>query len=411
MSPLKSDVILTGIENWDDWKAFITTKIPVDIWAAVKPTKRTKSLIDEPTRPQASDFFETAENEADLDATQIKAYKLAYEIWKEDNKAYEKQTAGLLKAKEAVFASVDEKLARYLDPEESLIDWIDCLARAAKAEETKVVQKLAADYRELLQSFTCSNLKSFEDWIWKWENYLLKAARQQMLEVKEGRWLFDIADLMTKHNTSFSDNCRQAANNTANITKEYEKALQLGIEQIRAIEPLNRNILRNDRIEQLQTAITSIQAAKTPPNCMNAGQEWSVADVAVKLRSWARSALPAQPKAPVRRGTAFQAANDELNDDAGTKKGRTGRKRPRSEENQGSDKRQATSCEACEAPWHDLNSCWNAIPELRPKGSTPNERWVGVVNRALAKDPELRAKVDKLREAARNKVKEGPDSE
>jgi hypothetical protein len=368
-------------------------------------------LIDEPTRPQASDFFETAETEADLDTTQIKAYKLAYEIWKEDNKAYEKQANGLLKAKEAVFASVDEKLARYLDPEDSLIDWIDCLARAAKAEETKIIQKLALDYRQLLQSFDCSNLKTFEEWIWKWENYLLKAARQQMLEVKEGRWLYDIADLMTKHNTSFSDNCRQAAHNTANITKEYEKALQLGIDQIRAIEPLNRNILSNDRFEPLQIAITSIQTAKQPPNCMNASQEWSIADVAVRLRSWAKSALPAQPKASVRRGTAFQAANNEPNDDAGTTKGRPGRKRPRSEEHQGSNKKQATSCEACGAPWHDLNCCWNAIPELRPKGSTPNERWVGVVNRALAKDPELKAKVDKLREAARSKIKEKEDSD
>ncbi|KID82364.1 reverse transcriptase [Metarhizium guizhouense ARSEF 977] len=411
MPPIKSEVILTGIENWDDWKAFITTKIPADIWAAVKPTNRTKTLINEPSRPQASDFNETAETEADLDATQIKAFKLSYEIWKEDNKTYEKQTTGLLKAKEAVFASVDEKLARYLDPEDSLIDWIDCLARAAKAEETKVIQNLAREYRELLQSFSCSDLKTFEDWIWKWENYLLKAARQQMLEVKEGRWLFDIADLMTKHNTSFSDNCRQVANSTATTTKEYENALQVVAAQIKEIESPNRNILRNDHLERLQIAITAIQTAKKPLDCMNAGQEWSIADVAVKLRSWASSALSAQVKTPIRRGTAFQATDNEHNDDAGTRKGRSSRKRPRSEENEGSDKRQATSCEACGAPWHDLNSCWNAIPELRPKGSTPNERWVGVVKRALAKDPELKAKVDKIREAAKRKAKEEDGSD
>jgi hypothetical protein len=65
------------------------------------------------------------------------------------------------------------------DPEGSLIDWIDCLTRAAKAEETKVIQKLALEYRELLQLFSCSNLKTFEDWIWKWENYLLKAVRSR----------------------------------------------------------------------------------------------------------------------------------------------------------------------------------------------------------------------------------------
>jgi hypothetical protein len=88
MPPIKSEVILTGIENWDDWKAFITTKIPVDIWAAVKPTNRTKTLMNEPIRPQASDFIETAETEADLDAIQIKAFKLVYENCKEYNTSY-----------------------------------------------------------------------------------------------------------------------------------------------------------------------------------------------------------------------------------------------------------------------------------------------------------------------------------
>ncbi|KAF5120865.1 hypothetical protein E5D57_013201 [Metarhizium anisopliae] len=404
MPPSKTEVILTGIDNWDDWQKFVASLIDIDIWEAIKPTNRTQVLLRKPRRPQVSDFNANAQTEVNLSASQVNAFRLARDNWKDSSKEYEQQKTNLIKAKSVVISHVDERLGRYLDQDHDLPRWIDSLSVAVNAEQTKATDALVLEYQQITQSFSCTDSTSFASWIWKWENFLLKAARHRMLEVAGGRWLFDIARLMAKHNGNFTDNCRQAAESLVLKTKDYNQAVERGVQQLLHLNDLSDH-------GRLREAALAIQGAliHTPPNATDASKEWSIASVAVKLRTWASSALPSQAKPIVKRGTAFQAARDELNDDAGTRRGRASKKRPRSEKNQESIKRQATSCEACGAPWHDLNSCWNAIPELRPKGSTPNERWVSVAKKALAADPELKAKVDKIREAARNREKEESD--
>lgn len=185
MPSSKTEVVLTGIDNWDDWQKFVASLIDIDIWEAIKPINRTQVLLRKPRRPQASDFNPNAESEANLTASQVNAFKLARDNWKDSSKEYELQKTNLVKAKSVIISYVDERLGRYLDQDDDLPRWVDCLAVAVNAEQTKAADALALEYQQLIQSFSCTDAATFTDWIWKWENFLLKAARHRMLEVKD----------------------------------------------------------------------------------------------------------------------------------------------------------------------------------------------------------------------------------
>ncbi len=359
MPPSRTEVVLTGIDNWDDWQKFVASLIDIDIWEAIKPINRTQVLLKKPRRPQASDFNPNAESEANLTASQVNAFKLARDNWKDSSKEYELQKANLIKAKSVVISYVDERLGRYLDQDDDLPRWVDSLAVAVNAEQTKAADSLVIEYQQIIQSFSCTDSTTFADWIWKWENFLLKAARRRMLEVTGGRWLFDIARLMAKQNGHFTDNCRQAAELFTAKTKAYNQSVEHGVQRLLQIHDL-------DNHDRLREAALAIQGAitHTPPSSTDASQEWSIGSVAVKLRTWASSALPSQPpKTGTRRGTAFHS--DEKS--SGQHQDETPpshRKRKQRNSWQGSNKRQALCCEACGQPGHDLSSCWTAIPEL-----------------------------------------------
>ncbi|KID93530.1 reverse transcriptase, partial [Metarhizium majus ARSEF 297] len=396
MPPSKTEVILTGIDNWDDWQKFVASLIDIDIWEAIKPANRTQVLLRKPRRPQASDFNANAETEVNLSASQVNAFRLARDNWKDSSKEYEQQKTNLIKAKSVIISYVDERLGRYLDQDHDLPRWIESLSVAVNAEQTKATDALVMEYQQIIMSFRCTDSATFADWIWKWENFLLKAARHRMLEVAGGRWLFDIARLMAKHNGNFTDNCRQAAESLVLKTKDYNNAVEQGVQQLLQLNDLSDHA-------GLREAAVAIQGAliHTPPNATDASKEWSIGSVAVKLRTWASSALPTQPERPsARRGTAFQADTRKSNDGGRASQSQSDRKRGRSDNQQDSNKRQELSCEACGQRRHDFSSCWSAIPELRPEGVPANHRLEGLVRKVLAADPELKAKVAELRKAA-----------
>jgi len=396
MPPSKTEVILTGIDNWDDWQKFVASLIDIDIWEAIKPINRTQVLLRKPRRPQVSDFNANAETEVNLTASQVNAFRLARDNWKDSSKEYEQQKTNLIKAKSVIISYVDERLGRYLDQDHDLPRWIDSLSVAVNAEQTKATDALVIEYQQIIKSFRCTDSATFADWIWKWENFLLKAARHRMLEVSGGRWLFDIARLMAKHNGNFTDNCRQAAESLVLKTKDYNQAVEQGVQQLLQLNDLSDHA-------RLREAAIAIQGAliHTPPNATDASKEWSIGSVAVKLRTWASSALPAQPeRSSARRGTAFQVDTKKSNQNGSASHSRSDRKRTRSDNQQDSNKRQEIGCEACGQPRHDLSSCWLAIPEIRPKGVPASHRLEGLVRKVLAADPELKAKVAELRKAA-----------
>ncbi|KAK8912109.1 hypothetical protein VCV18_012823 [Metarhizium anisopliae] len=166
MPPSKTEVILTGIDNWDDWQKFVASLIDIDIWEAIN--------LQTELKPQVSDFNANAQTEVNLSASQVNAFKLARDNWKDSSKDYEQQKTNLTKARSVIISHVDDRLGRYLDQDEDLPRWIDNLAVAVNAEQTKATDVLVLEYQKIIQSFSCTDATTFGDWIWKWENFLLK---------------------------------------------------------------------------------------------------------------------------------------------------------------------------------------------------------------------------------------------
>lgn len=141
-----------------------------------QPSQSNSTTLKQAKKTSSFWLQSNAVSEAGLTAAQINQFKMARGNWKDDSAGYEWQKTNLTKAKEAVFSSVNQKLARYLDQHKNLTNWIDSLNSAVNAEQTKATKQLAVEYQQILQSFNCSNLKTFTDRIWTWENFLLKGA-------------------------------------------------------------------------------------------------------------------------------------------------------------------------------------------------------------------------------------------
>ncbi|KAK8912194.1 hypothetical protein VCV18_012685 [Metarhizium anisopliae] len=273
MPPSKTEVILTGIDNWDELAEISGKRLNL--------------------RTELKCFYESQEDRRYLILTrtlrlkpifrhpQVNAFRLSRDNWKDSSK----------ELKVFIISYVDERLGRYLDQDHDLPRWIDSLSVAVNAEQTKATDALVIEYQQIIKSFRCTDSATFADWIWKWENFLLKAAQHRMLEVAGGRWLFDIARLMAKHNGNFTDNCRQAAESLVLKTKDTIRLLSKEYNSY-----YSSTILAT--MPRLREAAIAIQGAlvHTPPNATDASKEWSIGSVAVKLRTWASSALPAQPE-------------------------------------------------------------------------------------------------------------------
>ncbi|KAK2589378.1 hypothetical protein QQS21_012946, partial [Conoideocrella luteorostrata] len=97
--------------------------------------------------------------------------------YKEDLEAYDKQQKQLIKAREAIYSSVNERLCRYLEWNNDVYHWIKTLTGAIGVKQSKQVANLSAEYRGIIQSYEATSKAAFESWLWKWENFLLKGAR------------------------------------------------------------------------------------------------------------------------------------------------------------------------------------------------------------------------------------------
>lgn len=76
-----------------------------------------------------------------------------------------------------------------------------------------------------------------------------------MLEVTGGRWLFDIAHLVARHNSSFTDRCRQAAETAVTRSKDYANSIEQGLKELLGLEDPSD-------LGQLQAAATAVRAVK-----------------------------------------------------------------------------------------------------------------------------------------------------
>ncbi|KAK2589389.1 hypothetical protein QQS21_012935 [Conoideocrella luteorostrata] len=130
---VKKPIILTGVVNWLEWLDYIGSKLELATWNAIRSGDQS-FLLAEPRKPLLIDFNPAATIEANLNTTQARAYKNARSHYKEDLEAYDKQQKQLIKAREAIYSSVDERLCRYLEWNNDVYHWMKVLTGAISVE-------------------------------------------------------------------------------------------------------------------------------------------------------------------------------------------------------------------------------------------------------------------------------------
>jgi hypothetical protein len=375
-------ITLTGIQNWEEWQEYLASTVEDTLWEAIRPDDRQGQILQKPRMPESTDYSPDGQ----LTATQNNNYKVALEAWNHKNKEYRSQNAQVIKAREKIRTTVDARLGRTLHRSQSLTQWMDNLKAMISVEQPREQEDLAQEYQRILKSFDTSTKDQFLAWVWKWEDFLMKAANKGLTEAITARWLFGVASLITKVNPSFGRECLEAAG--AFVEKETSQKTLLQQKQ----GQLEQQLLRSDGREYKEDVLQFLNLLKQQPqqDFTLGRNKWSIPKVGEIMRSWGKAALPDKPaeKGRIQRGAAFQTASQ------GTTQEDKKRKRESSED----DKQQ--KCEACGYKGHPLASCWTAIPELAPEWSKPPIRRLKIVKENLAKDPALQLRVRKLREEA-----------
>ena len=401
----KLDIALTGKEDWDDWVQAVGGSLPAGIWKAINPYNRTTTLLEQPQKPVPHDFNDNAKVYLDLSEQEQQAYRIQTEIWKEESRSYKEQQKDVEHAYSFIYHNVSTVLQASLDRSHPLPQWIDKLRNAAEPADGFMITKMKTEYQEILRSF--KGTRNLTAWLDKWETLMVKASRYNISDIDGGLWLLDLANLIDPIHQTYATTFREAARSITQDKKRLDDkkarlvslaaAIQVGISSDYTSE-------ERDRFAEMGNLAREIQREDQAFNPVGFG-DWTAGKVAGKLKEWAKDQRNRSNQATssgTQRGTVFYAA-DGFDEEKVLRPGTGSNKRPRSDEQQGSyrSKKPSHGCPACEMPSHSLENCWSAIPEIQPSDARPNRYRIGLVEKSLANDPALRARVEGLRLAAR----------
>ncbi|KAK2595601.1 hypothetical protein QQS21_006648 [Conoideocrella luteorostrata] len=372
----KKPVILTGIRNWPEWQNYISSKIDPAIWKAIRPRHCTEILLAEPIKPVIKNFISDAEDESGLNDRQRNNLALARSLYKDNLKQYIKQQEQLREGSRPALTTALLNISTNLD----ILEWINTLANAIRVDDPLQVAALAREYQHILAEFNYSSQPAFLAWITIWEIFLLQGARLKMLDLTRGRWLFDIAERMTKPNIVFAENCRKAGKQLTSPNRT---------------NPMNLIISQSENGGNSEESKVNLQQPATSQiDYANGTSEWSIGNVAADLRAWANLSLPAQEEQPkTKRGIGFQVGQSASHN--------TSRRKRRSSFHDENDrKRPLKECEACATPGHNIQGCWFIFPDQKPENYRLNQVHTKLVERRISENPVLASKVAAARKAA-----------
>ena len=101
-----SKVILTRSEDWEKWFWELQANVSDEIWPYINPETQEQDLLQQPRRPELTDFDQNAATYAALSAVHQKAYDNARRYYDQDMKYYSRQRDQLQAARAYITTSV-----------------------------------------------------------------------------------------------------------------------------------------------------------------------------------------------------------------------------------------------------------------------------------------------------------------
>jgi hypothetical protein len=342
-----SDIItLTHPEDWEPWLAQLRAVADTKIWPHIDPDKPApeEGLLTEPIRPAFRDFAASATTYAELTAAQQKGYDNSRKYYDQDMKYYFRQEDHLRSVRTHITTNVSTPKRLLLDPNLTVRDWLVRLKEDTEPTQAYMSTKAHQQYTESLKGLKSTKINQ---WVDKWEHAMKLAEKYKLPQMSNGIWLRDIAqEVRPLSDTLYMIYTDQSNDPDKNKPSEYRK-------------------------------------------------------VAMKLRE----AFQSNPKkTTTMRGSAFNADFGPEDPDTNGRDRSRSRKRAGTtsieEESSFSKKSKSSKCPACGIKGHALPGCWTLFEDKRPDGFKPTEALAKKVRDRLAKDKNLAAEVEKIRDAA-----------
>ncbi|KAK2598204.1 hypothetical protein QQS21_005681 [Conoideocrella luteorostrata] len=142
----RKPVILNGIRNWYEWQNYVCSRIDPATWEAIRPEGHKEDFLVKPIKPVISSFNPSAQDETALTDRQRNNLIFAMSNHKEDLKHFTKQQEHLIRAREVIFGSVEERFAKHLGQKHTILEWMNSLANSVPVEEPMQMTELAKEY-------------------------------------------------------------------------------------------------------------------------------------------------------------------------------------------------------------------------------------------------------------------------
>src|SRR5262249_44401135 len=143
--------------------------------------------------PELADFDQNVTSYGALSAVHQKAYDNARQYYDQDMKYYSRQQDLLQAVRNHILTTVSSSKRISLDPDLSVREWIMKLKNDTKPPKGYMLTQTENRYRETLKSYKPNKISQ---WLDEWEATMVECIKYDLPEVKNGRWLRDLAQLI-----------------------------------------------------------------------------------------------------------------------------------------------------------------------------------------------------------------------
>jgi hypothetical protein len=341
--------ILTRSEDWEKWFWDLQANVSDEIWPYIDPEGPETALLVPPRRPELTDFHQQAHTYAELSAVHQKGYDNARRYYDQDMKYYSRQRDQLQAARAYITSTVSQAKKTTLDPKLSVREWLIKLKKDTEPPKGYMLTQIETRYHDTLKSLKSNKL--FQ-WLEEWETIMVDCIKYELPEVKNGRWLRDLALRIRPMSEVYYVQFMKDANDDAKSDPlEFRRVARELREMLPGPRPGGRTV---------RGGVFDVSFGPTEPSD----------DSSDAINT--QEAEQAPPRGRKRTGTRSQEANAQ--------------------------KKVNPECLACGMSGHSLPKCWCIFEEIRPDGVKLMRSRVRKAKKALAENEELSRQVQEIRQ-------------
>jgi len=196
---IKESTILTSPEDWEAWILVVKT-LAGDSWRYINPSSTTAIALDEPEKPQPSDFGGTSSS--NIDPNQRADWLEFNKLYHQELKEYERKKARIDKAEEYIITHTDKSLLLQRANYDSLRDFLISLKKALAPSDSTREQMIIDRYIQAKQ--LSARNTNFESWQQEYLLAYLRAKEAKIPDVSGDRAHWDLVKAIKQLDSGYA---------------------------------------------------------------------------------------------------------------------------------------------------------------------------------------------------------------